>query len=182
MVAAAAPRPPNPPPHAYITQQRPRRLCYPGRPRRTHGARPPPRRPAASLVLPLAPEAATNPGLPGPRRTVSPPTLRPPPSRAAPAAAPRTTLRRARLTEFKAERKEPEIPELAATVSSATGTNASSRRGRSATPAPAARSREISTLRRFAPGVGGREVGTRLRLRVAAGLGLSVPLCSSTPP
>lgn len=116
MVAAAAPRPPNPPPHAYITQQRPRRLCYPGRPGRTHGARPPPRRPAASLALPLAPEAATNPGLPGPRRTASPPTLRPPPGRAAPAAAPRTALRRARLTEFKAERKEPETPELAATA------------------------------------------------------------------
>lgn len=105
-------RPARRTPHAYITQQRPRRLCYPGRPGRTRGA-PPPRRPAASPALQSGgPGHESRPWVPPapPNRTATL-ALRQATARRCPPA-----LRRARLTEFKAKRKEPEIPELAATA------------------------------------------------------------------
>lgn len=105
-------RPARRTPHAYITQQRPRRLCYPGRPGRTRGA-PPPRRPAASPALQSGgPGHESRPWVPpAPRNRTAALALRQATARRCPPA-----LRRARLTEFKAKRKEPEIPELAATA------------------------------------------------------------------
>jgi hypothetical protein len=81
--------------------------------RGAHGGAPPPRRPAASPALQSGgPGHGSRPRVPPapPNRAATLLLLRATARRSSPA------LRRARLTEFKAKRKEPEIPELAATA------------------------------------------------------------------